>query len=407
MDNWFEQLRKAFADSLKENLRTLMPSRPHNEIMPLWDDGLSLFNEEKYEEAIAVFSKVLKLDPDNIQSLQQRIKCYMAIKKFEQALIDVDKIMYLNGHSSGRVNLRGLIYWHLNMYHNAMADFTYLIDIGYLKEGLLTHRNRASCAFHIDKTLAIHDYTYLIEMEKDVAERKKDHLNRGYVYFTLGDFNSALGDFMSAIEIDNTYTMAYRFSIEVYIHQNNYNKALDAINKCLEIEPNTAEYVALKGKILTLLKQFEAGEIEYHRALELDSSDYVAHNNLAFFHYSHTNRLSEALYHATIAIERSTPIPAFFDTRAQVYWLMGDYDKALADFDMTIRLNNKGLYLAGKSITTLAMGDTVKAIELWCEAIRLDETLADPSVFDEEHHYAPLYVQAIRELAEKAKLSSD
>jgi len=407
MDNWLEKIRKSIVESFQQNAKALFPASNYNEIVLLFNDATMAHNRGEYEEAIAIYSKILKFDPEYVSALQQRVACYIALGKHESALADINTVMRFLGSNAININWRGMIYLKLEMYQSALADFSHLIDVAYERTKLDTHRYRATCAYHVDKTLAIHDYTYLIEMEEDEVQRKHDYINRGYVYFMLGDFDTALDDFMSAIKIDKDYAYAYRRCIDVYMHRKQYDKALEAINKCLEIEPDTSEHVMLKATILTLLKRFDDAVATFQYALELNPKDYIVYNNIAFFLYSRTGEFEKALSHVNIAIERHEPQAAYFDTRAQIYWLMGDYEKALVDFEFASQLEKRGLCLAGQAITYQAMGNDNKALDLWKQAIELDDALADPSTFADKHSYTPAYVEAAHKLAKKAEKSDN
>jgi tetratricopeptide (TPR) repeat protein len=80
-------------------------------------------------------------------------------------------------------------------------------------------------------------------------------------------------------------------------------------------------------------------DIAYYKALlEDDPDNATAHNNLAYT-YALNGEPEAALPHITRAMELVTDpdtLPVFLDTRGYVYFLLGRYDEALADYNSAL-----------------------------------------------------------------------
>ncbi len=404
MSNVFQQIIDAVKQVFGES------DSPHPMVLEqqahfVYDEASEAHDEKSYQEAIQLYTEALKLTPNDLQVRKNRSLAYGAVPDFDSALADINYVLKNTPHDLHALLIRGNLYEGAKQYKNAIADLTYVIDVPKDIDKSGAYFIRAVCAGHVDLPLAIHDYTYLIELNGEY-DLHMLYRRRGKVYEKLGDLKLALQDYESSIQKNPDYVLGYGACAAIYRQKKKFDKALTAINKQIELEPQKASHFTSRASLYFATKKFTESIADYHHALTLDPSLTGIHNMLAFA-YPHLGNLDKAMEHAIIVIEQSSPRPEHFDTRAQVYWLIGDYDKALADFETATRLDNKGLYLAGQAVTTLKMDDTAKAIELWHDAIKLDETLADPTVFDEEYHYTPKYVQAIRELAEKAELASD
>lgn len=128
-------------------------------------EGIRLGKDGDYEQAIAEFKEILKLDPKNVHALNNIAAAYFKLK-------DVDK---------------------------AASYFTNAVDLGvansttYFFRGIIFDRHRN------DKAKAIKDFSKAIELEPNFS---KAYLNRALVYSSLKKYDKSIADYNKIVKIN-------------------------------------------------------------------------------------------------------------------------------------------------------------------------------------------------------------
>jgi tetratricopeptide (TPR) repeat protein len=83
------------------------------------------FNDlRRYEEALQDLNRALELDPNNTQALGLRGNTYLTMKRYEQALRDLNRALQLDPNNAQTLGLRGDTYRKMKRYEQALQDFT-------------------------------------------------------------------------------------------------------------------------------------------------------------------------------------------------------------------------------------------------------------------------------------------
>lgn len=353
---------------------------------------------EDYEKAILLYSDALDIYPNHKPARYNRVLAYMHIKDYDNALSDIEYLVRSLPPNIAYLIMRGEVYMRMEHYKSAIADFTYVINHPQQVNKWRAYYLRAACSEHVKLSQAIYDFTYLIQLNQKPEMLYDLYTRRAYIYELLGDMESALADYLEAIIQRHEYPNAYYGLARVYVHKRDFDKALEVCEQAIKLSSDNLDYQLYRASILTHLQRYSDAIQEYKNILKVDIKNLEALNGLAFF-YPHVDELEEALHYATKAIEHHEPTASVFDTRAQIHWLMGNYEKALQDFEIVVELENLGIGVMGQAITQLALGNSSIAIDLWHEAVKLDDALEDIEWLETGYRYAPKYVDAGRELA--------
>jgi tetratricopeptide (TPR) repeat protein len=86
------------------------------------------------------------------------------------------------------------------------------------------------------------------------------------------------------------------YLINLYIHQNENEKAVDLLTKAIEKEPNDVNLYQAMGSVYEAgLKDYNNAEIYYKKAAELDSENPIMLSNIGRIYYNQAvNKLGEA-----------------------------------------------------------------------------------------------------------------
>jgi len=216
------------------------------------------------------------------------------------------------------------------------------------------------------------------------------HFAKANKLFTENKYRKAIEEYDLTLKNDPNMTQAYRFLGESYKQlyrpgvnnpENNQtkNKALDALNKAYEIEPNNKDIIYSLGDMYDKLKDFAKAEKLYLRILELEPTNMSNYYVLAEFYkrFAADNkdiaRKAESMYLRRIEADPENP---------QGYAYMASYLESLQSADPAKQLNvyDDALSYRDRIIAlepNSAEAQTAKGINLWSHAFRFQFLSAD------------------------------
>jgi tetratricopeptide (TPR) repeat protein len=125
----------------------------------LYKEGVEKASEGKYEESIALFSKIIEIQPSNYYALYNRGIAKSRMNQYEDALADFEQVVKMHPeYKKGYLN-RGIARKHLTDYDGAMADYSMAASLdpnyneAYFNKGLLFELlgNKDSACFNFKK----------------------------------------------------------------------------------------------------------------------------------------------------------------------------------------------------------------------------------------------------------------
>jgi len=179
--------------------------------------GNKLFNQQKYKEARAVFESILTENP-NVYIVNKNIgNCYFALEDYDKA-----------------------IEYYLKVYEKnpTLSDVIQAIANAYNNKG-----DQATAAEWYQKVKA--------EDIQDVTTA----FNSGVCLFNSGNPDKAVAYFKKAVEIDKTFADGYYQLGMALVATNNTNEAIEALNKFLELAPNSPQAPVAKSVLEVLVKK--------------------------------------------------------------------------------------------------------------------------------------------------------
>jgi len=161
----------------KTSLPVVELDNPSSDIDDLLVNALSAHNQNRFNDAISQYTKILELNPDNIiKSIiyKHRGMAYFACSQYEEAINDFTLSLELDPESYKAAYYRGVVYSVQKQYLKAIDDYTLSLKI---------HPYQAFCLFR-----------------------------RGQAYFHISDFPQALADCDNslALEPGNQATIKFK-----------------------------------------------------------------------------------------------------------------------------------------------------------------------------------------------------
>ena len=128
-------------------------------------------------------------------------------------------------------------------------DIWYEVDdpkvIEYFEKGIQAMRIR-------NYPLAVRFFNNLIEEDPNFAEAWN---KRATVYFMMGDFDKSMQDIIKTLELEPRHFGALDGMGLIFIHQGQYQQAIDVYDKMLEIFPFSLKTMEKRENIMSLISQ--------------------------------------------------------------------------------------------------------------------------------------------------------
>jgi Flp pilus assembly protein TadD len=126
--------------------------------------------------------------------------------EYEEAIANYDRFLEQLPNVSDVHNNRGLAYFQLKRYEEAVTDFSKSIELGN-SEPALPYYNRGLVYFAQDKfQLAIDDFSQAVTLNPEFAQAFN---SRAVALSEQGQYESAIADFTVAIDLDHRYSAPY------------------------------------------------------------------------------------------------------------------------------------------------------------------------------------------------------
>jgi tetratricopeptide (TPR) repeat protein len=196
---------------------------------------------DKYEDAMIDFNKVAELAPTEPDLYLERARYFQRHDKYSEAISDYSKIIEIDPTIADIYLNRASCHHQNRHYFDAVADYSTAIELSSVE--ISSHfTGRAQSYDKLHKTdEALSDFNRSIEIEP-CAEA---YLGRGKIYSIMEDFDTysdkAIEDFTKSIELDSYIDEAYRLRAGIFDKKGDYDLAEKDYSKCIEINPNNSD----------------------------------------------------------------------------------------------------------------------------------------------------------------------
>ena len=188
-----------------------------------------------YDRAIADFSQVIRLEPNNAHAFRERGVAYADKGDHDSGIMDLSAAIRINPNYTMAYNNRGNAY----------------------------RRKR-------DYNLAIADYNQAIRLDPNLA---RAYMNRGSVYGDMGEHTRAISDRTQAIRLDPQYAPAYSNRGSSYVAIKDYNRAIADFDQAIRLDPNQPIYYINRGAAYFLIQDYPRARADWTIALRLDPNN--------------------------------------------------------------------------------------------------------------------------------------
>lgn len=295
--------------------------------------GWFYHRDGKYSMARACYSKAIKLAPKDPLGYMWRGYLNAEMSHPKKAFSDYNKGLECDPENAMLYSYRGQAYRDIGSIPSALKDFGKAVEL---------------------------DPTFI-----------STYAERGWVHFFNKDFDAAIADFNSILKLSPSNIEALAGLSCAYSESGLHAKALEVINRAIELMPTSAELYNHRGWLNSDRFPTKAG-MDFKKAVELAPYNSCILNNYALMLKSKAT----AIKLLTKAISDDHHEVGFFINRAYLYLEIGEINKAIEDYSWAITLKGGALAYSGRAIAKAMLGKCEAALADFNSAFK-DVELAD------------------------------
>ncbi len=331
------------------------------------------------ENAVPQLSQEIAGDPENSGLFCDRAIAHEFLNAGNEALADYNMAIQLAPEQRETYVRRGKILWRAGKFERAKYDFTRAIELG--DERAVCFHHRGVCLARLgDLSAAMTDLNRAIEIDDGDARCWRD---RAEVFAALGEHAKAEADFTKSIAINDQDSRA--FFGRGYLHSMNrhYHAAVRDFSAAIRRDDQHAMAYHRRGEALVSIGKIPQAIHDFESAIRLDEELIAAYcsRGLAVAKAGKHQRAAIELTKAAARIKYDLRFALAFECRARVFYSMGQYQRAVRDYDLVIELQSPETNLSqayyGRALALLQLAEDAQAEGCLRKAIEISPNHAD------------------------------
>ncbi|NWF97982.1 MAG: tetratricopeptide repeat protein [Nitrospirae bacterium] len=345
--------------------RKLLEKKP-NHAESLRFLGIILLQTKKYESAIDVIQKDIKLNPKNADSYNNLGLSFFGLKQYDKAIELFNKAIKLDpSHFHAYYNL-GNSFKSLNKFDDAIECYKKSLSIN--PQFIEAHNNLGDV--YQEKELfdeAIQSYKNALNINSNFGNI---YNNLGLALFKKGLYDEALGYFKKALELNPQLADAYNNIGNYFFNKNEIDQAINYYLKALKLEQNFATYNNL-GNAFKEKGLLEEAIKFYEKALNFNQNAVNTAIDLGNL-IRKKGKLDEAICFFQNLIDKNPQNPVVYINMAVIFQEKGLLDEAFKYYNKALEINpnvaegynNLALAFIEKGLYEEALSNLEKSLQL-------------------------------------------
>jgi tetratricopeptide (TPR) repeat protein len=222
-----------------------------------------------------------------------------------------------------------------------------------------TQQERRWCAGEDSATTAqrIEGCSSVIRAAQDKGESLAEAYNyRGLAYRSQGDLDHAIQDYGQAIKLNGKLALAYNNRGVAYDQKGLFEHAIQDYEQAIKLKPSPEIYFN-RGNAYLAKAQYDHAIDDFNQALKLKIDFVPAYDNRCWAR-AVVGILKQALADCNQALQLMPNRVSTRASRAFVFLKMTQFDAAVSDYDVALRINPKAAFaLYGRGLAKLKNED--------------------------------------------------
>lgn len=317
---------------------------------------------------LALFGHALKVTENNYVMHSNYGGALFEEGRFDEALAHFNEALRINPKYADARRNAGIVLLRQGKIAEAIAAFTEVLSCS--GDWPVTHNYLGLAYAQIGKfDLAVKNYNAALQLKPDYVEAIK---NLGIVLKEQGRTNEAINKWKTGLKIEpDNPDVHYNMGL-VLAEQSKYDKAVKHFRVALAAKPDWAEAHHNIGAVYYLQGKYDLAAKHCSEAIRLNPDYYDAHQNMGMV-MARLGKLDEAVKHFNKALEAEQPRPEVYYNLGGVYYQQGKLRLAAEQCAEALRLRPDYLSacvtLAGISVE---LGESKSAVEYYHKALQIE-----------------------------------
>jgi len=186
----------------------------------------------------------------------------------------------------------------------------------------------------VSPDLRISGCTTLIESGRVVGYA---FYSRGDAYFNKGDYDRAIQDFDQAIRLKPDNSKIFSIRGLAYERKGDHDRAIQDYDQAIRLKPDDSNTLSIRGEAYLNKGDIDRAIQDYNQVIQLNPDDAEGFNGRCWVRAVAAKALEAALSDCNESLRIRPNSGPTLDSRGLVYFRMGQYDKAIADYDAALK----------------------------------------------------------------------
>src|SRR5262249_29072890 len=266
--------------------------------------------QKRFAEAVQDYTRLLALSPDKIPVYLKRAEAFRALNKTEEALKDCDHILALDAKQAYAHYVRAQIHFAAGRYLQTREDYSAVLRL-------------VPRAVNVQQGRAVTVY--------------EDRAMLNWLY--RKDFDAALADCEQVTKLQPKSPMPYRIEASIQLGRRQYDQALLALAKALELKEDFVEVLWAKAQVYHWQGKLKDALAVMDPVVANLSPDHPESLNVRGDIYRSLGRLEDAAQDYRRLIQLRPRGPDAYVSLALVYQKQGQADRAKECYDRMVAAN--------------------------------------------------------------------
>ncbi|RCJ17780.1 protein kinase [Nostoc minutum NIES-26] len=287
---------------------------------------------KRYKEALSAYDKAIQIQPEYVEAWSGRGFALQSLQRYPEAIASFDKALKLHNDYPEVWNAKGEVYSSLKQYDNAIKSYDKAIEFkpdyydSWYRKGLALHNIK-----QYEEAIAAYDKALGIKPDFEQA-----WYNRGNALVNLNRYEDAFVAYDKAVQYEPQYYLGWLSRGNVLVTLRRYPEAIESFNQVIKYNPNNYQAWYNRGWALHQTQRYEEAVQSYSKASAIEPKDYQVWYNMGNSQFN-LQKYEAAIASYNKAVRYQPDSYETWYSRGNAFLNLKRYKDAIASYDKALK----------------------------------------------------------------------